>query len=77
MVVRTGTAPSYSDRRLRSWHRFFSEWLAALRFSSEKKDPTRGPLEDCRVLRRRVPRGSAQPAGGMFIDRSKAQRSEP
>jgi len=34
--------------RIRSWHRFFSEWLAALRFTSEKKDPTRGPPGDRR-----------------------------
>jgi len=45
---------------------FFSVWLATLRFTTEKKDPARGPLGDRRAFER-----------GGFRTRSKAQRSEP
>jgi len=38
--------------RARSWHHFFPEWLATLRFSSGKKDPTLGPPEHCRACER-------------------------
>jgi len=41
--------------RIRSWHHFFPEWLAALRFISVKKDPTRGPYDLCQGPRSRYP----------------------
>jgi len=45
-AVRTSKSSSKNPivtTRARSWHHFFPEWLAALRFTSGKKDPTRGP----------------------------------
>ena len=45
---------------------FSSSWLAALRFTSDVKNPTlAGPTI------------SIEPEGGMFLTGSKAERSEP
>ena len=69
-----------------AWHHFFPEWLASLRFISGKKDPTLPALRpSSRGLRpgrffERIyanPTTSvAEPAGGAFIEGSKADRRE-